>query len=183
MSECTYKDTCANLNKSCFKCFNYSMFAERKERVGLRPRSLRNKQKKQGIDFENRGTQKYNNAVRAGRDAARRQIASGALSFALGDMITEEELTASIAEFKERGSRTSRGAKQITIQKKWLDDLKEEAKVMNKEYYYLPFSFKDSDTDYVAMEYNILLSYVQTIQALIESNKDLKERLNVYRSD
>lgn len=174
MSECKLKNSCANFGKSCYKCFDYNMFSRKKERVGLRPKSLTNKQKKEGMDFENRGTRKYNQAIAISKDIARRQIASGSLSFALGDMITEEELTASLAEFKERGSVDSRGRKQITIKKEWLDKLKQEAKDMGKNYYFLPFTFKDSDTDYVAMEFDILLSYIQTIQVLNEQLKLLK---------
>jgi len=177
MNDCPYAQECSNFEKSCYKCFDFSMFAEKKQRQGLRSRSLTNKHKKQGIDFENRGTKQYNNAVKSAKDIAKRQIASGALSFALGDMITEEELSASLAEFKERGSRNSRGEKQITIQKKWLEDIKKEAAQMNKEYYFLPFSFKGSDIDYVAMEYDRLLAYVQQIQMLLEENRLLKEQL------
>ncbi|CDQ41906.1 hypothetical protein [Virgibacillus salexigens] len=176
MSECRFITECANANKSCYKCFDYNMYSSKKERVPLRARSLTNKQKKSGIDFENRGTKQYNSAIKQSKDAARRQIASGALHFALGDMITEEDLTASLAEFKERGSKDAKGSKQITIKKEWLDGIKEEAHNMGKDYYYLPFSFKGSDTDYVAMEYEMLLSYVQTIQMLVEQNKILQER-------
>lgn len=175
MEDCKFSLECANFNKSCYKCFDYNLYAAKKEKVGLRPRSLTNKQKKQGIDFENRGTQAYNRAVKESKDVARRQIASGALSFALGDMITEEDLTASLSEFKERGSVDARGAKQITIKKEWLDGIKDEAAKMGKDYYFLPFSFKDSDVDYVAMDYEILLSYVQTIQTLAEQVRLLQK--------
>lgn len=172
--ECVYEQECANVGKSCFKCFNYSMYKAPKVRQGLRAKSVPTKEVKQGMDFENRGTKKYNHAVKAAKDAARRQIASGALSHALGDMITEEALTASLAEFKERGTVSARGEKQITIKKEWLDKLEWEAKQMNREYYFLPFTFKGSDKDYVAMDYEILLSYVQNIQALLEENRLLR---------
>src|SRR5690606_28147805 len=102
MEDCSLKDECANFNVSCYKCFNFNMYQEKKQRQGLRSRSLTNKQKKSGIDFENRGAKRYNQAVKQSKDIARRQIASGAISSFLGDMITEEELTASLAEFKER---------------------------------------------------------------------------------
>lgn len=173
--DCTYENECANAGKSCFKCFNYSLYKAPKERKGLKPKSNTKKELKEGMDFENRGTRKYNNTVKQAKDVARRQIASGALHFALGDMITEEELTASLSEFKERGSKDARGAKTITIKKDWLDKLEEEARQMNKNYYFLPFTFKGSDKDYVAMDYEILLSYIQTIQALLEHNRMLSK--------
>jgi hypothetical protein len=175
--DCEYAQECVNLGKSCNKCFNYNFFKPHKEMKGLNKRSTKNKQKKEGIDFENRGTRKYNNAVNKTKDVARRTFGSGAFQFDLGDMVTEEDLTASIAEFKERGSTDSRGAKQITIKKDWLDKLEEEAKERGKDYYFLPFTFKGSDKDYVAMDYDILLSYIQTIQGLHEQNKILRLQL------
>lgn len=175
--DCEYENECANVGKSCNKCFNYSFYKAPKEKKGLKPKSSTKKEVKEGMDFENRGTRNYNNAVRKAKDVARRQLASGALHFALGDMITEEELTASLSEFKERGSKDARGAKTITIKKDWLDKLEDEARQMGKSYYFLPFTFKGSETDYVAMDYNILLSYIQTIQALMEHNRLLAERI------
>lgn len=177
--DCVYLDECANANKSCFKCFNYSMYKPPKEiKRGIRSKSLNKKEVKEGMDFENRGTRKYNKAVTGAKDVARRQIASGALSHALGDMITEEELTASLSEFKERGTKDAKGQKQITIKREWLEKLEWEAKQMGKSYYFLPFTFKGSDKDYVAMDFDILLSYIQTIQALSEQIRLLSKQIN-----
>ncbi|MCY9186519.1 hypothetical protein [Bacillus halotolerans] len=175
--DCTYQNECSNYEKSCFKCFNYNLYKPIKERKGLSAKSSTRKEKKEGMDFENRGTRRYNQNVHKAKDVARRQIASGALHFALGDMITEEELTAALAEFKERGSTDARGHKQITIKKEWLDKLEEEAKQMRRSYYFLPFTFKGSNKDYVALDYEILLSYIQTIQALLEHNRLLARQI------
>lgn len=177
MTECIYKNECSNEGKSCFKCFGYNLYAPLKEVKGLKAKNHNRKEVKEGMDFENRGTKKYNQAVRQSKDVARRQLASGALSFALGDMITEETLTASLAEFKERGSKDARGASQITIKKQWLEKLKEEAKLMGKDYYFLPFTFKGDTRDYVACDFDILLSYVQTIQTLVEQVRLLQKRI------
>lgn len=175
--DCIYENECANAPKSCFKCFNFSMYKAPKERRGLQPKSSTRKEVKEGMDFENRGAKKYNQAVKKAKDVARRQIASGALSHALGDVITEEQLTASLAEYKERGTVSAKGEKQITIKREWLEKLEWEARQMNRDYYFLPFTFKGCDDDYVAMNYEILLSYVQTIQALLEENRLLKQQL------
>ncbi|WP_157066980.1 hypothetical protein [Alicyclobacillus shizuokensis] len=129
------------------------------------------------MDFEQDGTHRYNRAVSKAKDVARRQLASGSLSFALGDMITEEKLTAALAEYKERGSLDSRGEKQIVIKREWLEKLAKEAREMNREYYFLPFRFKGDDKQYVVMDYNILLSYVQTIQALLEQIRLLNKQI------
>jgi len=175
MSECEHADNCANLGKSCRKCFGYNMFRPKKEQRRLGQQSGAKKSKKEGMAFEERGTKKYNQAVSQAKDVAKRQIASGALYYALGDMITEEALTAALAEYKERGTLSSTGAKQITIKKEWLDKLEEEAKLMNREFYFLPFTFKDQDQDYVVMNYDRMLAYVQIIQVL-------QEQVQYYRS-
>jgi hypothetical protein len=175
--DCVYEQECANFGKSCNKCFNYNFYKAHKEKKGLNPKSTNKKEKKEGMDFENRGTRNYNQSVNKAKNVARRTLASGALHFDLGDMVTEEELTASLAEFKERGTTTGRGEKVISLKKEWLDKLEEEARERGKEYYFLPFTFKGSDKDYVAMDYNILLSYIQTIQMLLEQNRLLRQQM------
>jgi hypothetical protein len=179
MPDCPYFHECRNAQKACFKCFQFNMYRPLKEKKRLQHKSLKRKEKKAGMEFEKQGTQKYNQAVRFARQVAHRQLASGALAFAPGDMVTEEELTAALAEFKERSSVNARGEKYITIHKKWLDKLKEEAKLMGRDYYFLPFRFKDGDKDYVVLEYDLLLSYVQTIQMLVEQIKLLQKQLSV----
>jgi hypothetical protein len=166
--DCKRYEECANADKSCFKCFSYSFFAPFKEIYSLQNKSSSRKQKKEGADFERRGVNKYNRAIEQGKKMARQQIASGAFSFALGDMVTEEEMTSSIAEFKERGELSAKGEKQITIKKQWLDKLEEEARMMKKDYFFLPFSFKDSQKEYVVISYDQLLSYIQTIHYLLQ---------------
>lgn len=175
--DCVYESECSNVGKACFKCFGFAMYKPIKQKQGLRAKSVPTKEVKQGMDFENRGTKKYNNAVKQAKDIARRQIASGALAHALGDMITEEKLTASLSEFKERGTVNAKGEKQISIKREWLEKLEWEARQMNRDYYFLPFTFKGSDKDYVAMDFEILLSYIQNIQALLEENRLLRQQL------
>jgi hypothetical protein len=171
--ECVYHNECAN-NDKCHRCFGYKFYKPHKEYQRLKPRSDRRKEVKEGMDFENRGTRQYNKAVTSAKQIARRQLNSGAMAHALGDMITEEELTAALAEYKERGSADARGEKQITIKKEWLDKLAWEAEQMGRDFYFLPFSFKGSDKDYVALEYDMLLKYIQFIQILLEKNRLLQ---------
>lgn len=177
INNCSLYDECKNADRSCRMCFNMGHYAPIKQLQGLRPKSAKKHEKKEGMDFENLGTKKYNRTLRFARESAHRQINSGAIKSLPGDMITEEELTASLAEFKERGNKTSKGEKVISIQKKWLEQMKDEARYMNKEYYFLPFRYKNDNTEYVIMEYDILLSYVQTIQMLHEQNKLLRKMI------
>lgn len=127
------------------------------------------------MQFEQDGMNSYNKAVFRGKEAARRQPNSGAMKGFLGDVITSEEITAAITEFKERSSKTSSGEKSISIQKKWLDKLKEEAFEMDRSYYFLPFRYTGSDTDYLVMEYDVLMGYVETITYMNERIKALEE--------
>ncbi len=172
-----YIDACANANKSCRSCFSYNKYKPPKQPYTLGGRKGPTGVKKEGMAFEERGTKRYNQAIREAKDVARRQIASGGKHWALGDMITEEELTASLAEFKERGTISASGEKQITIKKQWLDKLSEEAEAMNRSFYFLPFTFKGQDTDYVAMEYDRFLAYVQMIQTMAERMRILEDKV------
>lgn len=175
MEECPYATQCSNISKACFKCIEFNKYKPLKIQKGLSAKSSTRKERKEGMDFEKRGARAYNQAVHRARDVARQQVGSGAFGGLAGDVITSEELTASLAEFKERGSTDARGAKQITIKLEWLTKLEEEAKEMNRNFYYLPFSFKGHDKDYVAMEFNMLLKYIETIQILLEQNKLMAE--------
>lgn len=172
---CAYSDECKQSGKQCHLCFNYSRYAPIPEKKVYRY-DPKKKSQKEGMAFENKGAEKYNQAVKIAKDVARRQPNSGAMAHALGDVITEEQLTAALTEFKERGSTTAKGAKTISIKKEWLEKLKWEARQMNREYYFLPFRYKDDDTEYVALEYDILLSYVQTIQMLLERIRLLEQQ-------
>lgn len=182
-TECIYISECGNVDKACFKCVNYNKYKPIKARNGLRAKSENRKEKKEGMDFEKRGVKNYSRAVNHAKDVARQQIASGALAHALGDMITEEELTASLSEFKERGSKDAKGAKTISIKLEWLEKLEEEAREMGRDFYFLPFSYKGHDKDYVALDYNILLRYIQTIQILLESNRLLRSEIEREQED
>lgn len=176
MSDCQYIDECANAGKSCFKCFDYSFFKPPKEKSRLKAKNTTRKLNttKGGLQFEQDGANRYSKAVKNGQDAARRQPGSGAMAHALGDVITSEELTSAIAEFKERGSVTKSGAKSISIKKEWLDKLEEEAIAMKRDYYFLPFRYTGSDKDYLVIEYEMLMGYLETIHALLAENKKLR---------
>ncbi|MBA4293841.1 hypothetical protein C0431_12835 [bacterium] len=179
MSDCDRYSECANAGKVCFKCYDFSLYKPPKQIQGLRAKNTSRKLKttKGGMQFEQDGANRYSSAVRSGQDAARRQPGSGALAHALGDVITSEELTAAIAEFKERGSITKSGAKSISIKKEWLDKLEQEAARMNRDYYFLPFRFTGEDKDYLVIEYEMLMGYIETIHTLHEDNKRLRGEL------
>lgn len=175
MEDCEHYNECSNAGTACFKCFNFNKFKPLKERSGLKAKSTtRNITTKKGLQWEQDGANRYSKAIRSGQDAARRQPGSGSIANMLGDVITSEQLTASIAEFKERGSVTKSGAKSISIKKEWLDKLADEAAVMNRDYYFLPFRYTGSDKDYLVIEYEMLMGYLETIHTLLAENERLR---------
>jgi len=148
-------------------CFKGSHYAEPKQKKSINPVSNARIKQKKGMEFELEGTNQYNQSIDKGRKEARRQLASGAFSWALGDMITEEEITAAIAEFKLR-TVDGKTQKSFSLKKEWLDKIRHESKQMKKEQYFLPFSFGDPKEIFVAMPYEFLLFYIQTIQFLLK---------------
>lgn len=160
------QDICQNKNKMCFSCFDLNKFKPLKEKKTYQPKVK--KSEKAGMAFEEKVKDKYNEKLRYVRDHAFRQFNSGALSNKPGDVITTEPITAAVMECKERGTLTSSGEKQIQIKLEWLTKLKDEARELGKDYYFLPFSFKGHDETYVALSYDILLNYIYEIQRLNE---------------
>lgn len=166
MEECSMYSSCQNADKMCFTCFDLKKYKPLKEVKRYTPKVK--KSDKPGMAFEEKIKDKYNEKLRYVRDHAYRQFNSGALANKPGDVITTEPITAAVMECKERGTLTSSGEKQIQIKLDWLIKLKDEARELNKDFYFLPFKFKGYDEDYVALPYDILLNYVEEIQRLHE---------------
>ena len=105
------------------------------------------------------------------QDEAQRQLNSGALWFAKGDIKLEHALM----EVKERGTMNGRGEKQITIPREWLIKQADEAFLEGKPFWYLPFAYKNDEAVYLIKPYDHELEMVQDLRRLEEENIKLKE--------
>lgn len=158
--ECHLEDNCRNYKKRCLQCVSQDQYKPFKQATGL---SSGPSKKKKGMGFEEKVKKKYENAM------AERMPQSGGFDFFEGDISVEEILK----ECKERGTVNRKGEKYISIEKKWLDKIEEEAN-MNDKLPALIFGYKDSDDIYFAMKYEYLLDLLIKINNLKRIVKELK---------
>jgi hypothetical protein len=166
-------------NNLCHLCDGERLYTPPKEYV----KPIR-KKKKEGMDFEKRVTKKYNKTVGqkvTGSDTARRRPNSGAIWSLPGDIVTRDALF----EAKERGTRTSSGEKTISVHREWLEKVAEEAKSAAKQYWFLPFGFKNDKKIYVTTDFDMQLQiidllhdYENMVKEMQEYIKDLESQLN-----
>lgn len=146
------------------------------------------KEKKEGMGFEKRVAKQWNQKVGSGRakpaaggkpriqvetPEARRQPNSGAMWHSKGDI----KLHHALMECKERGTTNSRGEKQITIPKEWLDKMEKEAFQEGREFWYLPFGYKGSEDIYLVKPFNHEMQLINDVREARERIEQLEERL------
>lgn len=177
--KCDHFDICIN-NAKCYMCdgerlFDKPKWMKLKEREAEKKKEGYVKKPKEGMKFEKRVQKTYNE--RLGKNTsgskwnnARRRPNSGAIWCMPGDIVTEKELF----ECKERGSKTSRGEKTISIQKQQLDKIKQESYLAGKNVWYYVFGFKECDSIYLVKDFEDELAMIQQIEILKERIKELE---------
>lgn len=106
-------------------------------------------------------------------EATRLGDASGSLWFAKGDI----KLHHALLECKERGTVTSKGEKQITIPKDWLDKMVVEAYREARDYWYLPFGYKGDDDVYLIKPYDHEMHLIFELRSAREEIERLQQRI------
>lgn len=104
---------------------------------------------------------------------AKRQINSGALWYAKGDVKTDDYLM----ECKERGTVNGKGEKTISIPKEWLTKQEKEAFQENRHFWILPFRYKNDNTIYVVKTFDQEIEMYQELKRLREEIKNRDQRL------
>lgn len=153
---------CQFEGQKCDLCFTDSQCykAKKQKKFGL-VKHAQKADKRQGSNFEyanhKRNNQVLNDAVSS------MTLNSGATVLEKGD----EQIVGIIRIMEELKTKTSiqvPGKKTFTMQKKWLDKLRREAKAEDMEFWYLKFSFQEADEDvYVAIEQDVIMSMVKTM--------------------
>lgn len=145
---------------------------------------------KEGMAFEQRVQKTWNQNVTAGRKPAPRPVAkprlqpevgeakrhgnaSGSLWFDKGDIKLEHALL----ECKERGTVNSKGEKQITIPKEWLDKSEKEAFQEGKEYWYLPFGYKGDEEIYLIKPFDHEMQLINELRLARSEIEKLQQQV------
>ena len=158
-------DRCAK-NALCHLCDGKRLYSPPKEKKPLK--RVGPKKKKEGMDFEKRVTKKWN---QANNNEARRRPNSGAIGNLPGDIATPQDLM----ECKERGSTTSKGEKNFTIELNWILKVQGEVASCGKSNWYIPFCFKNHDEIFLIKSFDHELELLQTIEQLQQRIKDLEK--------
>ena len=171
-------DDCKFEGARCDLCFTDSQCYKpvAQKRFGLAKRAQK-ADGRQGSNFEYKN-HKRNNQVLS--DAVSGMtLNSGATVLEKGD----EQILGSIRVMEELKTKTSMqapGKKTFTMQKKWLDKLRREAKAEDMEFWYLKFSFQEADEDvYAVVEQDVLMSMVKTMVADRRKARDCDMRIGL----
>ena len=174
---CKYgSDECIN-TEQCYLCINKSKYkAPKKKSSGLSS----NKQKttnRLGAISETK-VQQQNQTTIDNACSARLTKNSGA-GFNSGSEKGDAWITGLVEisqEVKTQLPTRAKGCKSFTVQKEWLTKLDYESRQANKEFWYLLFSFKETDDDfYVVCDNQVFQDMVAT---LVSDRKVAKEAQN-----
>ena len=174
--DCTAYD-CTNI-ASCYRCTDrrlykpgkgkqFSSFQRKKNNVDKNAENSWEGLEGSVVNSINKVTTTY---------VAERQIRSGAFWWAPGDI--DDNII--FAECKERKGKevVSRGTKNFTIDKEWIDKGLVEAKTAGNKPFFLPFRFKGDDTIWTVTNWDWigeLVSMVKTFMMECEKQKILIE--------
>lgn len=164
------KNDCINENIKCYSCFTDSMnYAppKKKQYYSLNHKQKNKTSKRKGSNFEYNN---HKNNVKILNDdvISAMTLNSGATMLEKGD----EQISGIInimEELKTQMPNRARGTKTFTIKREWLDKLNKEAKIEDKEFWYLKFSFNEdeanhsADNIFVITEQDIIMSMIKTM--------------------
>jgi len=153
-----FNKECINMTY-CEICENHSLFKAKEIKKYEKPKKNK-KRLKAGSKFEKNTAEKWNKAIL--------QYNSGAIYDMPGDIITVD----SLLECKERNTVTTKGSKTFTLHLEWLKKAAGEALRSGKQYWYLPFHFKDDNKTYVIMDFDQQLELL----GMLEYYKNQKEQ-------
>lgn len=158
--EFEYTD-CKNEDKRCDLCFNASNYVPMKPKSnGLRKRNTEKPTGRMGELFERNNNKAVKNNINSVTTSMTPNSGAGKVK---GDQQIVG-LVRIMEELKTQDPHRARGHSQFTIQRKWLDKLDREAPVENMEFWYLKFSFCDTDEQsYVVIDSAQMNDMIATI--------------------
>lgn len=161
---------CKNEGKRCDLCFDELHYVPKQVKSsGLRKRNTEKSTKRMGEYFERQNHKSVKNNIES--------VTTGMTpNSGAGKVKGDQQITGMIRimeELKTQDPHRARGHNQFTIQRAWLDKLDREAPAENMEFWYLKFSFKDTDDQsYVVIDSSQMNDIVAT---LIHDRKKAKE--------
>lgn len=176
---CEYGYTdCINQDIKCSTCFingqNYEPIKVKRKTTLAKKRQKQDKRSGSRFEYVNH---KNNSNLLKDDVLSSMTLNSGAALHQKGD----EQISGIInimEELKTQMPDRAKGTKTFTIKREWLDKLNKEAKMENKEFWYLKFSFSEDEANhsssniFVITEQDIIMSMVKT---MVEDRKKAKK--------
>lgn len=164
---CEYGYTdCTNCSQ-CHLCFNGSKYKPSKKKNSGIQKNYNKQSKRMGSISETK-VQQTNQATIDNVTSSRLTANSGA-GFGSGTEKGDAWITGLVEisqEVKTQLPDRAKGCKSFTIQKEWLDKLDYESRKANKEFWWLVFSFKETDNQlYVVADNQVFQDMVATLVA------------------
>ena len=164
---CPYDYTdCTNCSQ-CHLCFNGSKYRPSKKKNSGIQKNYNKQSKRMGSISETK-VQQTNQATIDTVTSSRLTANSGA-GFGSGTEKGDAWITGLVEisqEVKTQLPDRAKGCKSFTIQKEWLDKLDYESRKANKEFWWLVFSFKETDNQmYVVADNQVFQDMVATLVA------------------
>ena len=167
MCKCPYsKEDCIN-TEQCYLCVNASKYKAPKKKTSGLTKNYNKQSKRMGSISETK-VQQTNQATIDAVTSSRLTANSGA-GFGSGTEKGDAWITGLVEisqEVKTQLPDRAKGCKSFTIQKEWLDKLDYESRKANKEFWWLVFSFKETDNQmYVVADNQVFQDMVATLVA------------------
>ncbi len=178
---CPYDcNDCVNTNQ-CYLCVDGSKYkAPKKKSSGFSSKNNNKQSKRMGSQSETI-VQKTNQATIDTATSSRLTNNSGA-GFGSGTEKGDAWITGLVEisqEVKTQLPERAKGCKSFSIQKEWLDKLDYESRQANKEFWWLVFSFKETDKQlYVVADNQVFQDMVATLIADRKTAKEAQLRID-----
>ena len=172
-------DDCIN-TEQCYLCINKSKYvAPKKKSSGLSSKNYNKQSKRMGSISETK-VQQQNQATIDNVCTARLTKNSGA---GFGGEKSDAWITGLVEiaqEIKTQLPDRAKGCQSFSIKKEWLTKLDYESKQANKEFWYLLFSFKETDDKfYVVCDNQVFQDMVATLVADRKVAAEAQKQINI----
>ena len=173
-------DDCINTNK-CYLCINANKYiAPKKKTSGLSSKNYNKQSKRMGSVSETKVQQQNQNTI---DNVCSSRLTKNSGAGFIGAEKADAWITGLVEiaqEIKTQLPDRAKGCKSFSVQKDWLDKLTYESQKANKEFWYLLFSFKETDDQfYVVCDNQVFQDMVATLVADRKVAKEAQKQIDI----
>jgi hypothetical protein len=174
-------DDCIN-TEQCYLCINKSKYkAPKKKSSGLSSKNYNKQSKRMGSVSETKVQQQNQNTI--DNVCSSRLTANSGAGFGSGTEKGDAWITGLVEisqEIKTQLPDRAKGCQSFSIKKEWLSKLDYESRQANKEFWYLLFSFKETDDQfYVVCDNQVFQDMVATLVADRKVAKEAQKQIDI----